>query len=689
MKKNILLLLFILPFSLLSQTPYNFNGSYSLNSNTSFPGALGLGTGNCGNGASQTIIINGDLNLNGKTLELRNVALIIYGNLNGGGSVITCSNNSTICVSGAIQNNPNINVTRNTDCAIPPCTKTWLGSQSTNWYNGSNWSPSGIPTIDCDVIINNSNACVISTTNAEAKTITLTNSANLTINSEGVVKVKGKVDIASTATFVIENNSSLIQIDNIANSGNITKKRSTTITKMDYVYWSSPVENFNASNVSPNSSAIYKWIPTISTNTNGFGSWAGATNETMVKGKGYIVRGPNNFSANTTQLFTATFTGKPNNGNITIPITRGTYSGQNYTTSSGIATEDDDNWNLIGNPYPSAIDITKFLQVNTDLDGYVHVWTHNTPIGNSNSPFYGSFAFNYSANDYIKMNATGASINGVKSLIGSGQGFFVKMSSTSNTTTSSVLFNNEMRGNNIANNQFYRTNSSERENDPLEEKHRIWLNLVNPNQLASSTLIGYVSNATNGVDRLYDAESKIKSSFELYSLIDTRFFNIQGKALPFNNTDEIPLGFTTNISGLHSFGLTAVDGLFDGSQDIYIQDLELGITHNLKETPYTFTTNSGKYDNRFVLKFNNETLSNDDFLVKNEIIVYTEDGIFIDAKNIIKEVSIYDVVGRLISKNNNINATNYRENQVIKSNVPLFVHVVLENNIKVVTKIIY
>ena len=82
----------------------------------------------------------------------------------------------------------------------------------------------------------------------------------------------------------------------------------------------------------------------------------------MVLGKGYIVRGPNNFN-NTPQDFTAEFqNGKPNNGIITIPISRGAFTGSDYSgTNSATITRFDDNWNLVGNPYPSAISVLDFL----------------------------------------------------------------------------------------------------------------------------------------------------------------------------------------------------------------------------------------------------------------------------------------------------------------------------------------
>lgn len=514
MKKITLLLLVFFPALFFAQ-------SVSLTNNVTWGN-------NCGNGNTQTIIIDGDLNLNGKNLTLKNVSLIVTGNLNGGGKILNhCNNNpSTYCVRGAVQNNPTISVTRNYDCVPTSCTKTWNGSVNTNWNVANNWTPSGVPTINCDVLINNTVACVITTNNAEAKSITVSNTGSLNINSSGIAKVKGKIDVAATANFTLENTSSLIQIDDVANVGAITMKRTTSITKMDYVYWSSPVDNFNVSNVSPNSSLIYKWIPTISTNFNGFGNWAGAANEVMVKGKGYIVRGPNNFNTTTPQNFTAIFTGKANNGTISTPIARGTYSGPNYFNGGTKVTSNDDNWNLIGNPYPSAIDVVKFLTDNTNLDGFVRVWTHSSPISNTNSnPFYGNFTYNYSLSDYLTINGTGTSKPGALSVIGAGQGFFVKMKDNSPSTSSNATFTNSMRGTTVANNQFFR--SSETSNtDETTEKHRIWLNLVNPAQIASGMLVGYVSEATNGVDRVFDAETKLKPNFELYSVVEDQFFTI-------------------------------------------------------------------------------------------------------------------------------------------------------------------
>jgi len=78
----------------------------SLTGNITLP----LQGGNCGNGTTTEITYQG-VNLNGYTITLRNVKFNVTGNLNGPGEIKQCGNqsNSTVCVSGAIQNNPNLN----------------------------------------------------------------------------------------------------------------------------------------------------------------------------------------------------------------------------------------------------------------------------------------------------------------------------------------------------------------------------------------------------------------------------------------------------------------------------------------------------------------------------------------------------------------------------------------------------
>src|SRR5690554_631893 len=103
----------------------------------------------------------------------------------------------------------------------------------------------------------------------------------------------------------------------------------------------------------------------------------------MAIGKGYIIRGlatpPSPIPPQT-----AEFVGQPNNGIINPPISRGTYTGAPYTAVGGgstQATKVDDNWNLVGNPYPSAISGNAFIAENATkatpkIDGTIYLWSH-------------------------------------------------------------------------------------------------------------------------------------------------------------------------------------------------------------------------------------------------------------------------------------------------------------------------
>lgn len=115
----------------------------------------------------------------------------------------------------------------------------------------------------------------------------------------------------------------------------------------------------------------------------------------------------------------------------------------------------------------------------------------------------------------------------------------------------------------------------------------------------------------------------------------------------------------------------------------------MGITHDLRTAPYTFTAAPGRYENRFVLKFNNETLGNEDYGVSN-VTVYTTESININATNqTIKSVKVYDLLGRVLGTFNNVDATAFSTKNVAKTQSPLLVEVTLSNGTVVSKKTIY
>lgn len=573
----------------------------------------------------------------------------------------------------------------------------WKGTVSNDWSNPNNWSPPVVPDANSCVIIpsvansnGNKSEIIGPGYNGFGKTLEVKADGVLEVNSVNTLTITDGITVAPTGTFLIEDSSSLIQVNNIANIGNIRMQRNTNIRRLDYVYWSSPVANFASNVISPLTPTgfIYKWAPTTTTSyASNFGNWV-AGNETMALGRGYIVRGPDNFTT-TKQIHTANFVGVPNNGIITTPISRSTYTGPEYlgpTTTP--VTAHDDNWNLIGNPYPSAVNADSFLSTNSSkIAGFVKIWTHGTlPLSTTADPFYQNYVSNYTVADYITHNALGGTQPGFDGFIPAGQGFFVLMNDAA-ATPNTVEFNNTMRSRLFRNDQFFRSEN----NTASVEKHRIWLQLISPQGTESKSLVGYTTEATNGIDHSYDAINLgVKTNFELYSVADNNGLCIQGRALPFDSNDRIGLGVNIPSNGNYTIAIAAVDGLFTNStQTIYLEDTLLGITHDLRVAPYSFTATTGRFENRFVLKFNNETLGNEDF-IGNNVTVYTNESINISAPNqVIKSVRVHDLLGRVLGTFNNVNSDSFSSKNIAKTQSPLLVEVTLENGATKTYKVIF
>ncbi|RYF17605.1 MAG: calcium-binding protein, partial [Flavobacteriales bacterium] len=460
--------------------------------------------------------------------------------------------------------------------------------ESTFW-NGFVWS-NGLPSGGKEVAFkadypNLTSANICSCTIDQGKTVTL-----LDENTLGI-----EFDYSGSGTLVLNDKASLYQDDDeIVNNGFVhLKRKSSPILRLDYTYWSSPVQNQKMIDVSPNTSSdkffSFNYIS---------GHWdSEMPSNNMTPGKGYIIRGPQDFSLTSSSVFEALFKGMPNNGIINLGV--------------GNA----DTYNLIGNPYPSAIDADLFIKKNNQIiKGTLYFWTHNTPFQNNK----------YASDDYAVYNLLGgvgtrSSVStGLNEIIpdgkiASGQAFFV-MSKNSGK----IEFNNSMR---IAgeNSIFFKPgNKSKIENEETIKKHRFWLNLENSEGVFKQTLIGYIQG-TSDID--YNAETFNGNQFvDFYSILENRNLVIQGTNKPFSETDSVLLGYYTSINGNFSIKIDHVDGLFE-NQDIYIEDKVLNKMQNIKEKPYSFSTTQGRFNDRFVLHYYNRNLNTNSVKeIKNDVL---------------------------------------------------------------------
>ena len=571
-------------------------------------------------------------------------------------------------------------------------TTTWNGS----WTNG-------LPIIDKLVIIDaNYNTSTLGLGSFSACSVVVNSGKTFTITGNKYVKIQN--DLTNNGTVTIKNNGSLVQVnDNGVNTGNIRFERTTPlVTNTDYTYWASPVAGYTLGGVSKNLTVEDKYYSFNST----IDDWEQASaSTTMNPGIGYIIRGPEPTGPIPPgpDYFDAFFTGVPNNG--AYPIS-GLVANKSY---------------LLGNPYPSALDADKFLEDNAGvLNGTLYFWTHNTPLdlaANISNPGP-NWAYAYSFDDYAAYNITGGvgidpgtvtesapsdpqhSVSGndlgkkPTGKIASGQGFFA--SSKTTLSGSEIVFNNSMRVGVVDilkedNSQFFKTRNPKTKTATFE-KHRIWLNLTNTQGVFKQALVGYITDATNQYDNRFDGISFDGNEFvDFYSVNQEMNLVIQGRALPFDDSDEVPLGFRTTIEGAFTIKIDQADGVLT-NQAVFIEDKLTNTIFNLRSGPFTFNTAAGTFKDRFVLRYTNKTLGTKDVeSPENQVLVSNKNKqIKINSNTeAIDKVVFYDLLGRLLFKKDKVNNTEFSILNLISNSETLLVKVTLQNGETVTRKILY
>ena len=322
--------------------------------------------------------------------------------------------------------------------------------------------------------------------------------------------------------------------------------------------------------------------------------------------------------------------GVPNNGTITVPM---------ETALNG--------YNLVGNPYPSPINVHDFYNDNSgtingasalyfcrkrndpDATTYCTVtmaaYTANTQTGGWGDTGSGTF--------------TGDPSTWV---INPGQGFFVQASG------STLTFNNDMRRN-VNNDQFFRMSPEDAENGL--DISRWWINLTGNSGEFSQMAVAYSDVTTNGLDYGWDGKAFVNDGLvKVYSTLAEEKLAIQARE-SFADTDAVALGYRTTEAGNYTISLDHTDGLFLEGQDIFLTDNVTGETVNLWDIDYMFASEAGEFNDRFVVTYNFVPLSNPEFeLNNNNVVVSAKDEVItITSRNLdMADINIYDVRGRLL-----------------------------------------
>ncbi|MDZ7614909.1 MAG: hypothetical protein U5K51_15350 [Flavobacteriaceae bacterium] len=466
----------------------------------------------------------------------------------------------------------------------------WNG---TNWVNGtpdrtrrveiSQPYTLSTPIIACDLVVN----------------------ANLNFdhNSNGNIEVYRNLTVNNNAVFTMGDKESLLtyKADAII-TGVISKKEKTTSLARIYdaTYWSSPVQNASLSAVfaGVNQSRIFTLKPEMVGPYSGIYKFWHIANGNMEIGRGYSVEGK------ATGINEFSFTGKPNNGNLTKSIIF------NAATDPDGANNDA---NLIGNPYPSAINPDQFITTNSALfDGAIYVWRHQQDV-------VGGY---FQQADYIAYTLAGGQGSDIPSpyYIASGQGFMINASSSGN-----IRFNNSLRvkGNNS---QFYKGEIAKKEINNVTEKDRIWLFMSNADNVNKEILIGFFDEATLAFDSGYDAPSWKGDGLQWYSLIGPERYAIQALHT-FNEDKAVTLGLQVDKQQDLTIGISKAEGALKNAS-ILLVDHFLQTSHDLGQGEYKFRQDTpGEINDRFTIEFKAKALdTGSQQIEKNALIVAQRQG---------------------------------------------------------------
>ncbi|MFD1314066.1 lamin tail domain-containing protein [Namhaeicola litoreus] len=437
---------------------------------------------------------------------------------------------------------------------------------------------------------------------------------------------KGKVIVDHEGSITASNDEGLV-------SGNDFEIHKTVnnLKPNDYIYWSSPVVGAEIRKVFPNSNPnSFFWFNTQEFEDNDKDSYEDnhlkgwqIAQETMAKGRGYTAMAENLLPFKSEQQFV--FKGSINNGKILVPI-----------QISSKDTVLNNNWNFIGNPYPSPIDIHQLLanENNANLiNGAVYFWTHHSSANNGkySSSNYAAYVVGTGG---IKAADDGLEPSGY---LASCQGVFVNAKKAGQ-----LEFNNGMRVKDPGN-IFFKN----------EIKDRIWLSVSNSEGIYHQILLGFSAEATSAFDPQHDALLPPgENLLSFYSLNKGNKFIIQGLE-PFHEEQVIHLGFNKNIEEAIELNLKldrAEGELLE--RKVLLYDKSMNVIHDMKNS-YQFSLGKNEaYNDRFQLFFKEEKkLIFDTDELEVEVTVKTNPEAILfetNGKKKIIKTEVFDLLGRSI-----------------------------------------
>lgn len=535
------------------------------------------------------------------------------------------------------------------------------------------------------------------------------------------VYVTQDVNIQNTGNFYLRNTSQLLQggtgAGANAGAGDLSVFQEGTVNNFQYNYWCSPVgaplaaagnnpfgitrlyrptgltastaatilptSNYNGTS-SPLAIAPY-WIWKFVTSST-YAQWAFVGSASTINaGEGFSMKGVSGSDATIADATEGVannaggqrydFRGKPNDGTIPVAVSAG-------------------NFTLVGNPYPSAIDLNAYLLNPANaavINGQAYFWEQVVVNSHMLNQYQGGYGV-YNPGTSIYTPAAfytydGAGNQGVPIGPGTafqrrfspvGQGFMVMGTASGNVTmrNSFRVFVREgatsefARTSNVVSTDVYNTNSEyfpeipnvagtdyttiKKGTAPYIRIHAMY----NEGGVRPTT-IAFLETATDGFDYGADGRSPSSEAAEFYYILSDMPHEYVATAVQFDINKKIPVGFRCNAQT--SFRIQVKDVVdFDPNQKVYIHDKSTDIYYDIKDGVFEMSLPAGDDRTRFEVTFKNtdETLTTPDEANNMFAVVQNnEQGLLTilnTYKKDIKSITLYDITGKLILNKQNL-----------------------------------
>lgn len=320
------------------------------------------------------------------------------------------------------------------------------------------------------------------------------------------------------------------------------------------------------------------------------------SSDNFAPGKGYLVAYN---EANPTK----TFTGTLNTGNQTFTLKNS--GSKDWTFTSG--------WNLLGNPYSSAIDWN-------DADRTL---------------FFDEFAYAYNP----QKNGTGdfEAIDGSveNAYIAANQGFFVVAKTSSNNQT--FIFTNAMQ---THGGTYYKN---------MDEDEKLVIRLTGE-LYYDETTVRQRDESTFNKDRVdaFQMNCYNVNAPNVYSISEDNIHLAINSIPEIGAEHSIRMGMVVPKSGLYKLQVVEANNYMMDNK-IYLEDLLLNNWHKISESEYSFTTEEGDINDRFVIHFG--VVGVEETSPLEEILQLWTNNSTINLRNpenIAGELRVYNIIGQIV-----------------------------------------